>query len=120
MCSELVSPHDVKNDVSYTCSAFFWLHGLKNDICFMCSALVSPHGLNNDGYYMCKVFVSRHWHVTCVALFFSWFENFQNTYRVKVDLAQNELPVANNKRCFLDEQSRAFEITCSSVVGFRL
>ena len=91
MCSELVSPHDVKNDVSYTCSAFFWLHGLKSDICFMCSALVSPHGLNNDGYYMCKVFVSRHWHVTCVALFFSWFEKTHITCVARLVRVTNDV-----------------------------
>ena len=44
---------------------------LKNDVCFTCSALVSPHG----EYYVCKVLVSRHWHVTCVARFISWFKD---------------------------------------------
>ena len=43
---------------------------LKNDVCFTCSALVSPHG----EYYVCKVLVSRHWYVTCVARFISWFK----------------------------------------------
>ena len=32
MCSVLVSPHALKDDVNYMFSAFFWPHGLKNDV----------------------------------------------------------------------------------------
>ena len=32
--------------------AFVSPHGLKNDECYKCSALVSPHGFKNDVYFI--------------------------------------------------------------------
>ena len=69
-----VSPHGLKNDECYTCSALVSPHGYKNGVHFICSAFVSPDGLKNDEYHICsasfRVMALKTTNVTCVARLF--------------------------------------------------
>ena len=71
-----VSPHGLKNNECYMCSAPVSPQGFKRDVYFIvarlfrlmalrttsisCVAFVSPHGLKSDECYMCGALVSRH------------------------------------------------------------